>query len=414
MMAGVSPQQNVILSETLFDSRGEVLLPSGTVLSGTLLDRLSRCGVFAKPSGDGATACLVREQGERSGASNEEQESALLEDVIGLLVGRRIEEGLDGPLGLDFEQANFARAVQAIENAYSILESVSQHVVGQLEESGELRALVLGSLREVTLDSDLALFVCAESMGDSCASLQSRISRSSVRTAILSLCLGCELGLTVDVLQALGSSAMLCDIGLYPMLTGDESDVLDAETCIRQRMRAHPQVGAELLRRSKGFSEEVIANVLLHHELLDGTGYPQSLKGESLPLAAQIIGLAQTYMELTEPFDGSMGIVPADAAAYLVYHSLQGRFDRKLVQALVRCVSVYPIGSRVELSDDREALVIRSTRSDLTKPIVRTDSGPVDLRYANCTIVRPVVSSHRNQQRLTAQRFHECLWTGGR
>jgi HD-GYP domain-containing protein (c-di-GMP phosphodiesterase class II) len=413
-MADVSQQQSLVLSETLLDTRGEVLLPSGTVLSEPLLDRLNRYGVVVRPGVDGVTAHLVREKGERTKTTRSDQESGLLESVIGLLLGHRSENGTVSSLGLDFEQANLVRVSHAIENAYSMLDGVSQQVITQLDKSAELRSLVLGSLREVTLDSDLALFVCSESPGDSCATLQQRISRNGVRTAILSLCLGCELGLTIEVLQALGGSAMLCDIGLYSLLSGTGWDPQIGGALNRDLLRAHPQVSAELLRGSNAFSEEVIENVLLHHELADGSGYPQSLKGESLPISAQIIGLAQTYLELTEPFDGSTGIVPADAAAYLVYHSLQGRFDRKLVQALVRCVSVYPIGSKVELSDDREALVIRSTRSDLTKPIVRTDSGPVDLRYAKCTIVRPVVSSQRNQQRLTAQRFHECLWSGGR
>jgi putative nucleotidyltransferase with HDIG domain len=63
-------------------------------------------------------------------------------------------------------------------------------------------------------------------------------------------------------------------------------------------MRSHPEAGVELLR-GIDFPEDVIPIVLSHHEKWNGAGYPHGLAGESIPLAARVLGLADVYDALT-------------------------------------------------------------------------------------------------------------------
>ena len=65
-------------------------------------------------------------------------------------------------------------------------------------------------------------------------------------------------------------------------------------------MKLHPVRGGGMAKKF-GISEPVIANILYHHENVDGTGYPLSLKGESIPLGAKIIRVADTIDAMAMP-----------------------------------------------------------------------------------------------------------------
>jgi HD-GYP domain-containing protein (c-di-GMP phosphodiesterase class II) len=63
-------------------------------------------------------------------------------------------------------------------------------------------------------------------------------------------------------------------------------------------MRTHPVVGADILAKIEGI-EEVCAIVRSHHERFDGGGYPDGLKGEDIPKASRILGIADTLDAIT-------------------------------------------------------------------------------------------------------------------
>jgi putative nucleotidyltransferase with HDIG domain len=77
-------------------------------------------------------------------------------------------------------------------------------------------------------------------------------------------------------------------------------------------MRAHPEAGVELLR-GIDFPEDVLPIVLSHHEKWDGTGYPHGLAGESIPLSARILGLADVYDALVTDRSYRAGLQHAEA-----------------------------------------------------------------------------------------------------
>ena len=64
-------------------------------------------------------------------------------------------------------------------------------------------------------------------------------------------------------------------------------------------MKTHPQASAAILR-PLAFLGRAIDYVRSHHERLDGSGYPEGLQGDEIPLGAQIVGIADAYVSLTE------------------------------------------------------------------------------------------------------------------
>ncbi len=114
-----------------------------------------------------------------------------------------------------------------------------------------------------------------------------RVSNTTVR-----LCRA--LGLDQEKhLQAIRWGAFLHDVGKVgiPDSILHKSGSLDPFE--RQQMRRHPEIGRDLLARIP-FLEESIPLVLFHHERFDGSGYPQGLRGEEIPLEARAIAVADT------------------------------------------------------------------------------------------------------------------------
>jgi putative nucleotidyltransferase with HDIG domain len=107
-----------------------------------------------------------------------------------------------------------------------------------------------------------------------------------------------RLGLSVEEIAAIKLGALFHDvgkIGIPETLLQKPDQLTEPEWAT---MRAHPSIGASLLANVP-MLERIRPIVLAHHEHYDGTGYPQGLKGEQIPLAAQIITVADSFDAMT-------------------------------------------------------------------------------------------------------------------
>ena len=154
-----------------------------------------------------------------------------------------------------------------------------------------------------------------------------RLARHAVR-------LGRTLGLAEEELDALHRGGYLHDVGKVGVpdavllkpgpLTADEFDL----------MRRHPEIGDTLCAPLQSL-RSVRPIILYHHERLDGSGYPEGLRGDDVPLLAQIVGIVDVYDALTSkrPYRGALK--PEDAVRHLLKEVEQGRFDRRYVDAFL-------------------------------------------------------------------------------
>ncbi|MBI1789086.1 MAG: HD domain-containing protein, partial [Acidobacteria bacterium] len=108
------------------------------------------------------------------------------------------------------------------------------------------------------------------------------------RVQVYSLEIGRALGLSEEELQALLAASLLHDIGklAVPEHIISKPGKLTAEEF--EKMKIHPVVGAEILERVQ-FPYPVVPIVRHHHEKWDGTGYPDGIKGEEIPIGARIL-----------------------------------------------------------------------------------------------------------------------------
>ncbi|HEX3721404.1 MAG TPA: HD domain-containing phosphohydrolase, partial [Nitrolancea sp.] len=118
------------------------------------------------------------------------------------------------------------------------------------------------------------------------------------RVAELSVLIGQNLGLSPDQLRTLNQAAMLHDIGKISVpdsILNKPGKLTDAEFSI---VKEHPVRGYRIIQNVRSLQPE-FAGVLYHHERLDGSGYPDQLRGNAIPLDARIIAVADVFDALT-------------------------------------------------------------------------------------------------------------------
>src|SRR5215475_13216523 len=162
---------------------------------------------------------------------------------------------------------------------------------------------------------------------------QSHIRRVQVYAAGLAR----ALGMSDNEIRGVKTAALLHDIGklAVPEHILSKPGPLTQEEF--QKIRIHPQVGAEIIS-GVPFPYPVAPLILSHHERFDGKGYPSGLKGEDIPLGARILSVVDYFDALTSerPYHKAMTF---DAAVALLRQESGKALDPRVVQTFVE---MYP------------------------------------------------------------------------
>lgn len=146
-----------------------------------------------------------------------------------------------------------------------------------------------------------------------------------------------EMGLSSDDTQALKTAAMLHDIGklAVPDYVLSKTEPLTREE--RKKIESHTLVGAAILEPVK-FPWPVVPIIRSHHEWYDGTGYPDKLAGDQIPLGARILGVADMYDALLShrPYRAAMTV--QEAVALMREHS-GTQFDPEILNVCFKVLS---------------------------------------------------------------------------
>lgn len=191
----------------------------------------------------------------------------------------------------------------------------------------------------------------------------------ALNVTILSLSLGRALGFHQESLRQLGMGAILHDVGKI-MVPGK---VLHKKTPLTPSeqgiLESHPILGSRLTQRVQSLSQATIEVIERHHEMRDGSGYPNHLKDDAVPVHAQIVAVANLYDNLCNPPNNQRAATPKEALAML-YAKYRNRFETYVVETFVRTMGIYPPGCVVRLSDDSLGLVVAIDPQALLQPTV--------------------------------------------
>lgn len=140
-----------------------------------------------------------------------------------------------------------------------------------------------------------------------------------------------HLGMREDDQRRLTRAALLHDVGkaFIPVAILDKPGPLTPEEMAE--MREHPRRGFDTLAAQGSFPPEMLDVVLHHHELLDGTGYPNGLRGNRISDIVRLITIVDIYAALVEK--RAYRLQFTHAKAFAVMEDMGDKLDRHLLQA---------------------------------------------------------------------------------
>jgi HD-GYP domain-containing protein (c-di-GMP phosphodiesterase class II) len=189
----------------------------------------------------------------------------------------------------------------------------------------------------------------------------------------LALMLGRRLGFSPLEQRQLGIACLFHDTGKHELpevltrkigpLSGGERDLL----------RAHVHHGSQLARRLRMPMEALVA-IAQHHELADGSGYPQGLRLGAIGRLGRVLGLVNAFDNHCNPPHALQGLTPHEALKRLFAAEARG-YDPEMLNTLVAVVGVYPPGSLVRLQPGGAALVLSANPKAPLRPLVLSAEG---------------------------------------
>lgn len=192
----------------------------------------------------------------------------------------------------------------------------------------------------------------------------------SVNVAVLSCIVGISMKLSEKELEQLVLAALLHDIGKLAIpseiinkpgrLTKEEYDII----------KTHPIESYKAIKDRYDISAHVKNAVQLHHENMDGSGYPKGLIGDEIPLLARIIHVADIFDALTTNRPYKKAYASMEAVEYLMGAS-GIQVDSRVVEEFVKVVPIYPKGSEVVLASGEKAIVLKNDGIHNMRPVVK-------------------------------------------
>ncbi len=231
----------------------------------------------------------------------------------------------------------------------------------------------------------------------------------ALNSAVWGLVCGRHLGLNEGLLNHLGMGCMLAHIGkaqLPEELLRNEQTLVAEDYALYQ---SYVDRGVALLEGS-GISRVVLGIVQNHRERHNGTGFPQKIRGDRIPLLARIAGLVECYETMIEPREGMVPLTPAQAVGRL-FDMRNIEFQEDLVENFIQAIGIYPTGTLVELNDGQRGVIVSHSpkRRLWPKVMVMTDQQHRPLKTA--TIIN-LASYNEGRAPEEALHINGCLPSG--
>lgn len=191
----------------------------------------------------------------------------------------------------------------------------------------------------------------------------------AVNCSALAAAFGRHLALPRETLVELATGGFLFDVGKAALPEGLLNHAGPLSPDGVQQMRSHVAEGLKVLDDSGIQGKWVREMVGSHHERHDGSGYPDRLMGDRIPLAGRMGAVIDTYDAISSDRPHCKGESRHDALQE-VYRASDRLYQGEVVEQFLQCLSVYPTGSLVELSTGEVAIVMAQNQARRLLPRV--------------------------------------------
>ncbi|MGZ3236933.1 MAG: HD-GYP domain-containing protein [Burkholderiaceae bacterium] len=262
------------------------------------------------------------------------------------------------------------RAKKIVRHADKVLKKMMNNIQADLPISLDDVRPVVEVLVESIVSNPTALMWSAKLRGES-----KKAYMHGLKVAIYMMALGRHLGFPKEQLSELGTIGLLIDIGMLKIPTAllEKVDELTPEEYAL--LTQHVAYGMQTLEQGSPLPNNIARGIREHHERIDGSGYPQGLKGESISIYGQIAAIADTFAAMTTERLHDVTHSAFDAMKEL-FKEAETKLHAPLVEQFVHAISIFPVGSLIELSSGEVAIVLEHNKIRRLEPrvLVLTDT----------------------------------------
>lgn len=259
--------------------------------------------------------------------------------------------------GVAAAEKDFKKTVKQVKDLNNKLK---HHPAQAINEAAEVVNRVVGSLQHDR--ENLVHLMGANNLDDA-------LYYHQINVSVLALLLGRSMRFSDTEMRLLGLAALLHDVGKVKIPMQIQRKIEPRSKAEEMLWRLHPAHGAEYVARFGGYDARVATIVAQHHEMVDGSGYPNGLKADQIDPMSHLVIMANYYDGLCNHVDARQSMTPHEALS-LMFAKMPGKFEKAILQRLVKLLGIYPPGTVVQLSDGVLGMVLSLNQAELLRPSV--------------------------------------------
>lgn len=340
-------EPDMVLAETIYDVDGKALYSNGLKLNEKRIDRirtLERTHIYIEHAGAGFSRASKTANPSKTML---EEKAAYRKSII--LNDTRDEAGT------------------------LIRETLDKVLDGHSIKADKIKKIVERIINVILLDDRVVLNL------SNLSAIDEYLMSHSVNVCVLALVTGIYYGLNHSKLMQLGTGALIHDIGkmLIPSDVYNKPEKLSEEEFLE--MTSHTMYGYKILKDNLKVDVETANIALMHHERIDGQGYPNGLTGKEIPVFAKIVAVADVFDAMTTDRIYSEKTSYYKGVEYLIEHA-DTQFEGDIVKKFITMIGYYPIGLYVKLNTGDIGQVM--TKNKLC-PVVRVTIDTNGIKLVN-------------------------------
>jgi HD-GYP domain-containing protein (c-di-GMP phosphodiesterase class II) len=250
---------------------------------------------------------------------------------------------------------------KALKETTDILTSIAD---GAWCDARQIRSIVEQFARMFVTDHCVLLNISGTKHSDE------YIFHHTLNVCLLSINIAAGFGYSEQQIVEIGMGALLHDIGMLLIPDSIRFKQQELTEDERYEIQKHPILGLHLLEKVKKLPWSVPYVAYHSHERENGKGYPKQRNGHLIHGFAKVVQLADMYEAMSSPRPYHQAMLPFRAIAHLISLSRTGDVAPGLLKALLKYISLFPVGSLVELSDHAIGKVIQGNNTSYSKPVI--------------------------------------------
>jgi len=252
---------------------------------------------------------------------------------------------------LQKQREEIARCEAKFVHAASVVKNINKMIFSRPEETIREAGKLVDSIAEVfTTGNDAVMHLIQQTAGSE------ELYFHTLNVSVLAMMLAHEMKCTEAQIKIVGMAGLFHDLGKVNVPDNINNKTTPLTKPEQNFFELHTQYGVDVGQKA-GMPKVVLEVIGSHHEYLDGTGYPNKLKGDAIRMPTRIVTIANVYDNLCNHIDHNQSLTPHEALSTMYAHR-RAQFDPVAMSTLVRSLGVYPPGTLVRLSNDAMGLVM--------------------------------------------------------